>query len=109
MNKYLYLPFQIMQDNTPCHLYSPYLLYKLFKAEWDKSTGEDKQTYLDYVKKSLHVNSHRIVISREDNVIYYTDDSDKVFDRRPNEVIKADYKETYYPRRKKNQRVVEKL
>ena len=95
--------------NTPCHLYSPYSLYKLFKTEWDKSTEEDKQTYLDYVKKSLHVNNCRIVISREDNVIYYTDDSDKVFDRKPNEIIKADYKETYYLRRKKNQRVVEKL
>ena len=100
---------QIMQYNTPCHLYSPYSLYKLFKTEWDKSIEEDKQTYLDYVKKSLHVNSHRIVISREDNVIYYTEDSDKVFDRNPNEIIKADYKETYYLRRKKNQRVVEKL
>ena len=100
---------QIMQYNTPCHLYSPYSLYKLFKAEWDKSTEKDKQTYLNYVKKSLHVNSHRIVINRKDNVIYYTDDFDKVFDRNPNEVIKADYKEIYYPRRKKNQRVVEKL
>lgn len=100
---------QIMQNNTPCHLYSPYSLYKVFKTEWDKSEEEDKQTYLDYVKKSLHVNGCRIVISREDNVFYYTNDPDKVFDRKPNEVIKADYKETYYPRRKKNKRVVEKL
>ena len=100
---------QIMQNNTPCHLYSPYSLYKVFKTEWDKSTEEDKQTYLDYVKKSLRVNGCRITISREDNVIYYTDDPDKVFDRNPNEVIKADYKETYYSRRKKNQKVVEKL
>ena len=98
-----------MQDNTPCHLYSPYSLYKVFKTEWDKSAEEDKQAYLDYVKKSLPVNGCRIIISREDNVIYYTDDSDKVFDRKPNEVIKADYKETYYPKRKKNKRVVEKL
>ena len=100
---------QIMQNKTPCHLYNPYSLYKLFKTEWDKLTEEDKQTYLDYVKKSLHVNGCRITISKEDNIIYYTDDSDKVFDRNPNEVIKADYKETYYLRRKKNKRVVEKL
>lgn len=105
---------QMMQDNTPCYLYSPYSLYKLFKAEWDKSTEEDKKTYLDYVKKSLHVNGNRITISRskdstKNTVIYYADNIDKVFEREPNEVIKANYKVTYYSRRKKNQRVVEKL
>ena len=100
---------QITQNNTPCYLYSPYSLYKLFKIEWDKSAEEDKQTYLDYVKDSLYFNGCRIIISREDNVIYYTDDSDKVFDRKPNEVIKADYKVTYYPKRKKNKKVVEEL
>lgn len=100
---------QIMQDNTPCHLYSPYSLYKLFKTEWDKSTEEDKQTYIEFVEQYLFFNSPRTIINREDNITYYTDDSDKVFNRKPNEIIKADYKETYYPRRKKNKRIVEKL
>lgn len=107
-----YKNVQMMQDNTPCRSYSPYSLYKLFKAEWDKSTEEDKQTYLDYVKKSLHVNGNTITISRdktENTVIYYTDDIDKAFERKTNEVIKANHKVTYYSRRKKNQRVVEEL
>lgn len=73
---------QMIQDNTPCHLYSPYSLYKLFKAEWDKSTEEDKKTYLDYVKKSLHVNGNKITISgskdsTKNTVIYYTDNIEK--------------------------------
>ena len=100
---------QMMQDNTPCRLYRPHSLYKLFKAEWDKSIEEDRQTYLDYVKDYLYFDDHRVVIKKEDNVTYYTDNTDRVFDRNPNEIIKADYKKTYYPRRKKNKFVIEEL
>lgn len=100
---------QMMQDNTPCHLYSPYSLYKVFNTEWNKATEEDKQRYLSFVKDYLYFDGHRVIIKKEDNVTYYTDNTDVVFERKPNEIIKADYKVTYYSRRKKNRRVVEKL
>lgn len=99
---------QIFRDGTPCRLYSPNRLYKAFNTEWDKTTTEAKQSYLDFVKKYSD-NNKKTIISKDDknNVIYFTDDT--VFDRKPNEIIKAKYKETYYLRRTKNRFVIEEL
>jgi hypothetical protein len=96
---------QVLRNNTPCSLYSPNKLYKIFEKEWNEASTEAKQGYLDFVRKYL--NHERTIISKEDNVTYFTEDT--VFDRKPNEVVKAKYKQTYYPRRKKNKIVREEL
>lgn len=100
---------QMLRDDIPCSLYSPNALYRAFKTEWDKSTTEDRQEYLDFVKRYLYFSGHRVIVNKEDNVTYYTDDTDIVFDRKPNEIVKARYKQIYYPRRKKNKIVIEEL
>lgn len=96
---------QVLRNNTPCNLYIPDGLYKAFQEEWNKVSTEAKDGYLDFVRKYL--NGKNIIISKEDNVTYFTDDV--VFDRKPNEIAKAKYKQTYYPRRKKDKFVVEEL
>lgn len=96
---------QVLKNNTPCSLYSPNKNYKIFEKEWNKSSTEAKQGYLDFVRK--YSDNERTVINKEGNVTYFTDDV--VFDRKPNETVKAKYKRTYYPRRKKNKVVVEEL
>ena len=96
---------QILKNNTPCSLYSHNKNYKIFEKEWNKSSTKAKQGYLDFVRKYL--DGKNSIISKEDNVTYFTDDT--VFDRKPNETVKAKYKQTYYPRRKKNKIVIEKL
>lgn len=100
---------QVLRSNTPCNLYSPNKLYKLFKKEWDKALTEAKQEYLDFVKSYLYLNGCRVIITKDNNITYYTDDIDAVFDRKPNETVKAKYKQTYYPRRQKNRIVIEEL
>lgn len=96
---------QVLRNNIPCNLYSPNKQYKTFEKEWNKASTEAKQGYLDFVRKYL--NGRNIIISKEDNVTYFTDDV--VFDRKPNEIVKAKYKQTYYPRHKKNRIVIEEL
>lgn len=96
---------QVLRNNTPCNLYNPNKQYKIFEKEWNKSSTEAKQGYLDFVRKYL--DHERTIISKEDNVTYFTEDT--VFDRKPNEIVKAKYKQTYYPRRKKNKIVIEEL
>lgn len=96
---------QILKNNTPCSLYSPNKNYKIFEKEWNKASTEAKQGYLDFVGK--YVYNGRTIISKEDNVTYFTENT--VFDRKPNETVKAEYKQTYYPRRKKNRIVIEEL
>lgn len=96
---------QVLRNNTPCSLYSPDKLYKIFEKEWNKASTEAKQGYLDFVRK--YVDNGRTIISKEDNVTYFTENT--VFDRKPNEVVNAEYKQTYYPRRKKNRIVIEEL
>lgn len=96
---------QVLKNDIPCNLYSPNKLYKVFEKEWNKATTEAKQGYLDFVRK--YSDNERIIISKEDNVTYFTDDT--VFDRKPNEIVKAKYKKTYYPRRKKNKFVIEEI
>lgn len=96
---------QVLKNNTPCSLYSPNKQYKIFEKEWNKASTEAKQGYLDFIRK--YVDNRRTIISKEDNVTYFTEDT--VFDRKPNEVVKAEYKQTYYPRRKKNRIVIEEL
>lgn len=96
---------QVLRNNTPCSLYSPNKLYKIFEKEWNKASTEAKQGYLDFARK--YVDNGRTIISKEDNVTYFTEDT--VFDRKPNEAVKAEYKQTYYPRRKKNRIVIEEL
>lgn len=96
---------QVLKNNIPCSLYSPNKNYKIFEKEWNKSSTEAKQGYLDFVRKYL--DGKFSIISRENNVTYFTEDI--VFDRKPNEVVKAKYKQTYYPRRKKNRVVIEEL
>jgi hypothetical protein len=99
---------QVLRDNTPCNLYSPNKLYKIFEKEWNKSSTEAKQGYLDFVRKYLdHKRAIISKVSKEDNVTYFTDDN--IFDRKPDEVVKAKYKQTYYPRRKKNKIEIEEL
>ena len=96
---------QVLKNNTPCNLYNPDTNYKTFEKEWNKSSTKAKQSYLDFVRKYL--DGRNFIISKEDNVTYFTDDT--VFDRKPNETVKAEYKQTYYPRRKKNKIVIEEL
>lgn len=96
---------QVLKNNIPCNLYIPDSSYKAFQKEWNKVSTEAKDDYLDFVRKYL--NGRNIIISKEDNVTYFTDDT--VFDRKPNEVVKEEYKQTYYPRRKKNKIVIEEL
>lgn len=99
---------QVLRDKTPCSLYSPNKLYKIFEKEWNEASTEAKQGYLDFVRKYL--DHKRVIISKvskEDNVTYFTEDT--VFDRKPDEVVKAKYKQTYYPKRKKNRIVIEEL
>jgi hypothetical protein len=96
---------QVLRNNTPCNLYSPNKLYKIFEKEWNEASTEAKQGYLDFVRKYL--DHERTIISKEDNVTYFTEDA--VFDRKPDEVVKAKYKQTYYSRRKKNKIVIEEL
>lgn len=96
---------QVFKNNIPCSLYSPNKNYKIFEKEWSKSSTEAKQGYLDFIRKYL--DGKFFIISREDNVTYFTEDA--VFDRKPNETVKAKYKQTYYPRRKKNKIVIEEL
>lgn len=96
---------QIFRDSTPCRLYSPDRLYEAFNTEWDKATIEAKQGYLNFVKK--YSDNKKTFLRKENNTLYFTDDT--VFDRKPNEIIKAKYKETYHPRRKKNKFTIEKL
>ena len=96
---------QVLKNNVPCNLYIPNSSYKAFQKEWNKVSTEAKQGYLDFVRKYL--NGRNIIIGKEDNVTYFTDDA--VFDRKPNEIVKAKYKQTYYPRRKKNKIVIEEL
>jgi hypothetical protein len=99
---------QVLRDKTPCNLYSPNKLYKIFEKEWNETSTEAKQGYLDFVRKYLK--NKRVIISKvskEDNVTYFADGT--VFDREPDEVVKAKYKQTYYPRRKKNKIVIEEL
>lgn len=96
---------QVLRNNTPCSLYNPNKLYKIFEKEWNKASTEAKRGYLDFVRKYL--DHERTIISKEDNVTYFTEDT--VFDRKPNEVVKAEYKQTYYPRRKKNKIVIQEL
>lgn len=96
---------QVLRNNTPCSFYSPNKLYKIFEKEWNKASTEAKQGYLDFARK--YVDNGRTIISKEDNVTYFTEDT--VFDRKPNEAVKAEYKQTYYPRRKKNRIVIEEL
>lgn len=96
---------QVLKNNTPCNLYNPNTNYKIFEKEWNKASTEAKQGYLDFVRKYL--DGKDSIINREDNVTYFTDDT--VFDRKPNETVKAKYKQTYYPRRKKNKFVIEEL
>jgi hypothetical protein len=99
---------QVLRDKTPCSLYSPNKLYKIFEKEWNETSTEAKQGYLDFVRKYLK--NKRVIISKvskEDNVTYFADGT--VFDREPDEVVKAKYKQTYYPRRKKNKIVIEEL
>lgn len=96
---------QVLKNNIPCSLYSPNKQYKIFEKEWNKVSTEAKQGYLDFVRKCL--DGRNTIISKEDNVTYFTDDT--VFDRKPNEIVKAKYKQTYYPRRKKNKIVIEEL
>lgn len=96
---------QIFRDDTPCKLYSPNRLYKVFNTEWNKVTIEAKQGYLNFVKRYL--DNKKTFLRKENNTLYFTDDT--VFDRKPNEITKAKYKETYYPRRKKNKFIIEKL
>lgn len=99
---------QVLRDKTPCNLYSPNKLYKIFEKEWNKASTEAKQGYLYFVRKYLdHKRAIISKVSKEDNVTYFTDDT--VFDRKPDEVVKAKYKQTYYPRRKKNKIVIEEL
>ena len=98
---------QVLKNNIPCSLYSPNKNYKIFEKEWNKSSTKAKQGYLDFVRKYLDGKNSRIIISKEDNVTYFTEDA--VFDRKPNEIVKAKYKQTYYPRRKKNRVVIEEL
>lgn len=96
---------QVLKNNTPCSLYSPNKLYKIFEKEWNEALMVAKQGYLDFVRRYL--DNGRTIISKEDNVTYFTEDA--VFDRKPNEVVKAEYKQTYYPRRKKDRIVIEEL
>lgn len=96
---------QVLKNNIPCSLYNPNNNYKIFEKEWNKSSTKVKQGYLDFVRKYL--DGQNFIINKEDNVIYFTDDT--VFDRKPNEIVRAKYKKTYYPRRKKNKIVVEEL
>lgn len=96
---------QVLRNNTPCSLYSPNKNYKIFEKEWNKASTEAKQGYLDFVRK--YSDNERTILNKEDNVTYFTDDA--VFDRKPNETVKAKYKQTYYPRRKKNRIVIEEL
>lgn len=96
---------QVLKNNTPCSLYNPNKNYKTFEKEWNKSSTKAKQSYLDFVRK--YSDNERTILNKEDNVTYFTDDA--VFDRKPNETVKADYKQIYYPRRKKNRIVIEKL
>lgn len=96
---------QILKNNTPCSLYNPNKNYKIFEKEWNKASTEAKQGYLDFVRK--YSDNERTIINKEDNVTYFTEDT--VFDRKPNEIVKAKYKQTYYPRRKKNKIVIEEL
>ena len=96
---------QVLKNNTPCSLYSPNKQYKIFEKEWNKASTEAKQGYLDFIRK--YVDNGRTIISKKDNVTYFTEDA--VFDRKPNEVVKAEYKQTYYPRRKKDRIVIEEL
>ena len=96
---------QILKNNIPCSLYSPNKNYKIFEKEWNKASTEAKQGYLDFVRK--YSDNERTIINKEDNVTYFTEDT--VFDRKPNEIVKAKYKQTYYPRRKKNKIVIEEL
>lgn len=96
---------QVLRNNTPCSLYNPNKQYKIFEKEWNKTTTEAKQGYLDFIRK--YVDNGRTIISKEDNVTYFTEGT--VFDRKPNEIVKAEYKQTYYPRRKKNRIVIEEL
>lgn len=96
---------QVLRNNTPCSLYSPNKQYKIFEKEWNKASTEAKQGYLDFIRK--YVDNGRNIISKEDNVTYFTEGT--VFDRKPNEIVKAEYKQTYYPRRKKNRIVIEEL
>lgn len=96
---------QVLKNNIPCSLYNPNTNYKIFEKEWSKSSTKAKQGYLDFVRKYL--DGKFSIISREDNVTYFTEDA--VFDRKPNEIVKAKYKQIYYPRRKKNKFVIEEL
>ena len=96
---------QVLKNNIPCNLYSPNNNYKIFEKEWNKASTVAKQSYLDFVRKYL--DNERAIISKEDNVTYFTEST--VFDRKPNETVKAEYKQTYYPRRKKNKIVIEEL
>lgn len=96
---------QVLRNNTPCSLYSPNKQYKIFEKEWNNASTEAKQGYLDFIRK--YVNNGRNIISKEDNTTYFTEDT--VFDRKPNETVKAEYKQTYYPRRTKNRIVIEEL
>lgn len=96
---------QVLKNNTPCNLYNPNTKYKTFEKEWKKSSTKAKQGYLDFVRKYL--DGRISIINKEDNVTYFTDNT--VFDRKPNETVKAKYRQTYYPRRKKNKVVIEEL
>ena len=97
---------QMLKNNTPCNLYSPSDLCKAFKLEWDGSTTEDRQDYLKFVKE--HLKDKNIIIDKEDNTTYFTDNIDRVFNRRPSEDIIAKYKETYFPRWK-NKYIIEEF
>ena len=96
---------QILKNNIPCNLYNPNKNYKTFEKEWNKASTEAKQGYLDFVRKYL--DNKRTIINKENNVTYFTENA--VFDRKPNETVKEEYKQTYYPKRKKNKIVIEEL
>ena len=44
---------QMLNDNTPFNLYSPFDWYKAFKFEWNGRTTEDRQDCLKFVKERL--------------------------------------------------------
>ena len=68
--------------------------------------AEDRQDYLKFVKE--HLKDKNIIIDKEDNTTYFTDNIDRVFNRRPSEDIIAKYKETYFPRWK-NKYIIEEF
>ena len=48
---------QVLRNNTPCILYSPNKLYKIFGKEWNKVSTEAKLGYYDYEYKEWHIDT----------------------------------------------------